>query len=167
VDQIHAHWKFGHKGTLQYLIKWKGYPKSDNTWENTDQIHAPVLIKLYHQTNAQDSIKAQRVQPKRHPLHTLAPPKNFSPTIPYSPIILRDNTSALVWSTAHENNIRLACSLHDPPAQPLLVPPHHTMLPTSCVTLMAWTSILQTSTMCHQPWGSARASTLVSSGNWP
>jgi Chromo (CHRromatin Organisation MOdifier) domain len=48
VEQIHVHWRWGRNKTLQYLIKWKGYPKSDNTWENTDQIHAPTLIKLYH-----------------------------------------------------------------------------------------------------------------------
>jgi Chromo (CHRromatin Organisation MOdifier) domain len=48
VEQIRAHQRWGHHKTLQYLIKWKGYPESDNTWENTDQIHAPVLIKLYH-----------------------------------------------------------------------------------------------------------------------
>jgi Chromo (CHRromatin Organisation MOdifier) domain len=48
VEQIHAHQRWGRNKTLQYLIKWRGYPESDNTWENTDQIHAPALIKLYH-----------------------------------------------------------------------------------------------------------------------
>jgi hypothetical protein len=48
VEQIHAHWRWGHHKTLQYLIKWKGYPESHNTWEDTDQIHAPTLMKLYH-----------------------------------------------------------------------------------------------------------------------
>jgi Chromo (CHRromatin Organisation MOdifier) domain len=53
---------------LQYLIKWKGYPESDNTWENADQVHAPELIKLYHRTNAQGVIKAQRIRLERkHP----------------------------------------------------------------------------------------------------
>jgi Chromo (CHRromatin Organisation MOdifier) domain len=32
VEQICAHWTWGQHKTLQYLIKWKGYPKSDNTW---------------------------------------------------------------------------------------------------------------------------------------
>jgi Chromo (CHRromatin Organisation MOdifier) domain len=58
VEQIRAHRRWGRSKTLQYLIKWKGYPESNNTWENTDQIHAPMLIKLYHWTNTLDSLKA-------------------------------------------------------------------------------------------------------------
>ena len=58
VEQICTHWRWGCSKTLQYLIKWKGYPESDNTWEDANQIHAPTLIKLYHRTNALDSLKA-------------------------------------------------------------------------------------------------------------
>jgi Chromo (CHRromatin Organisation MOdifier) domain len=45
VEQIHSHRRWGHHKTLQYLIKWKGYPGSNNTWENANQIHAPILIR--------------------------------------------------------------------------------------------------------------------------
>src|SRR6266403_486399 len=38
---------FGRSKRLQYLIKWKGYPESDNSWEPADQVHAPDLIKHY------------------------------------------------------------------------------------------------------------------------
>src|SRR5713226_9155010 len=34
---------------LQYFVKWKGYPESDNTWEPVQNIHAPDLLKRYHQ----------------------------------------------------------------------------------------------------------------------
>src|SRR5229473_7677348 len=34
--------------TLQYLVKWIGYPEADNTWEPADKIHAPQLINTYH-----------------------------------------------------------------------------------------------------------------------
>ena len=27
-----------------YLIKWKGYPASDNSWEPASEVHAPKLI---------------------------------------------------------------------------------------------------------------------------
>src|SRR5258708_630871 len=33
---------------LQYFVKWKGYPESDNTWEPAQNIHAPDLLKRYH-----------------------------------------------------------------------------------------------------------------------
>jgi Chromo (CHRromatin Organisation MOdifier) domain len=64
VEQIRSHQSWGQCKTLQYLIKWKGYPKSNNTWEDTDQIHAPTLIKLYHQTATQETIKARWAQHK-------------------------------------------------------------------------------------------------------
>jgi Chromo (CHRromatin Organisation MOdifier) domain len=43
---------------LQYLIKWKGYPESDNTWEPTSQLHVPQLIKEYQRCIGKLSIKA-------------------------------------------------------------------------------------------------------------
>src|SRR6266478_3076825 len=48
VEQIVAHRTFGRSKHLQYLIKWKGYPESDNSWEPADQVHAPDLVKHYH-----------------------------------------------------------------------------------------------------------------------
>ena len=51
VKAIANHRHFGHKRQLQYLIKWKGYPDADNTWESADHIHAPTLIQTYHQKN--------------------------------------------------------------------------------------------------------------------
>jgi hypothetical protein len=61
VEQIHSHQTWGQRKTLQYLIKWKGYPESNNTWEDADQIHAPVLIKLYHQAPLQANLKGRRI----------------------------------------------------------------------------------------------------------
>jgi Chromo (CHRromatin Organisation MOdifier) domain len=38
------------RGRLQYLVKWKGYPPSDNTWEAaTDLRNAPELVDEFHQ----------------------------------------------------------------------------------------------------------------------
>jgi hypothetical protein len=48
VERIISHRHHGRSQTLQYLVKWKGYPESDNTWEPTAQIHAPDLFKAYH-----------------------------------------------------------------------------------------------------------------------
>ncbi len=30
-----------HQCKLQYLIKWRGYPESDNTWEPVKNVQAP------------------------------------------------------------------------------------------------------------------------------
>jgi hypothetical protein len=48
VEAIINHRHHGRKQDLQYLLKWKGYPDADNTWEPADQVHAPMLIKQYH-----------------------------------------------------------------------------------------------------------------------
>jgi hypothetical protein len=56
VERIMGHWKTGQGKKLQYLVKWMGYPDSDNTWEPVEQIHAPNLIKSY-QKQHQLSIK--------------------------------------------------------------------------------------------------------------
>ena len=51
VEQILNHRCYGRSRKLQYFIKWKEYPKSDNTWEPADQVHTSDLIKAYHWLN--------------------------------------------------------------------------------------------------------------------
>src|SRR6266403_3139988 len=55
VKRIIAHRQFRRSKRLQYLIKWKGYPESDNTWEPADQVHAPELLKHYQSAGAHQS----------------------------------------------------------------------------------------------------------------
>jgi Integrase zinc binding domain/Chromo (CHRromatin Organisation MOdifier) domain len=145
VEQIRSHRTWGRSRTLQYLIKWKGYPESNNTWEGADQIHVPELIKLYHKAVTRHGLKAQRIRlEKKHPL-TISPPKTFTSPHSYS-TILRDSTAALVWSTVHERNNRSACN----PPTPLAPSPYHPkthVTQTSCsATSTGHPSILQTST---------------------
>ena len=42
VEKVVNHRYAGRARTLQYLIKWIGYPEADNTWEPAEQIHAPI-----------------------------------------------------------------------------------------------------------------------------
>ena len=49
VKSIHSHRYFGRNKKLQFLIRWKGYTPSDDTWEPADSVHAPDLIKEYKQ----------------------------------------------------------------------------------------------------------------------
>jgi hypothetical protein len=56
VEQIHSHQYYGCKRTLQYLIKWKGYPESDNTWEAASDVHVLSLVKAYHRKMPLESI---------------------------------------------------------------------------------------------------------------
>jgi len=61
VEQVRNHRYFGRNRTLQYLIHWKGYPDSDDTWESTADTHAPDLIKAYHKGTLLEGIKAGRL----------------------------------------------------------------------------------------------------------
>ena len=47
VERILAHRYFGRQKKLQYLVKWLGYPESDNTWEPVENLHADDLIQDY------------------------------------------------------------------------------------------------------------------------
>jgi Chromo (CHRromatin Organisation MOdifier) domain len=60
VKAIRSHRHHGRWKQLQYLIKWKGYPESDSTWEPTSNLQAPYLIKEYHKTHSLDSINRAR-----------------------------------------------------------------------------------------------------------
>src|SRR5216683_8063111 len=48
VKAIHSHQCQGRKRQLQYLVKWLGYPKSDNMWEPAGHLQTPLLLKEYH-----------------------------------------------------------------------------------------------------------------------
>ena len=70
VKTIRKHRHFGWNKKLQYLLKWRGYPESDNTWEPVEQLHAPQLLKEYHARHPLESIKAVLIQ---HQTHSLFP----------------------------------------------------------------------------------------------
>jgi hypothetical protein len=58
VERIIKHRQFGRTKKRHYLIKWKGYPDSDNTWEPEDNVHAPDLVKQYWQKHKAQTARA-------------------------------------------------------------------------------------------------------------
>ena len=62
VEAIRSHRHYGKRRQLQYLVKWKGYPESNNTWEPVDYIQAPQLVKEYKQ-HQKGRINMTQVQP--------------------------------------------------------------------------------------------------------
>jgi len=43
---------FGRRRKLQYLVKWKGYPDSDNQWVNKEDIFAEDAIREFEKSNS-------------------------------------------------------------------------------------------------------------------
>ncbi len=52
VKKILASWQFGRGHKKQYLIKWKGYPDSDNEWVDKKDVHAPEAIREFENRNS-------------------------------------------------------------------------------------------------------------------
>ena len=52
VEKILDTRQFGRGRKRQYLIKWKGYPDSDNEWVDKQDIHAPEAIREFESRNS-------------------------------------------------------------------------------------------------------------------
>jgi hypothetical protein len=103
VEQIQNHQHFRHSHALQYLIKWKGYPESDNTWEPADNIHTPDLLKAYQRKHINTSmIRALKTIPTH--LGSSQPSRpNLLPTI-HNPQV----PQLCPWSSLPSNSCSLS-----------------------------------------------------------
>ncbi len=73
VEAIRSHRRQGRGKQLQYLIKWLGYPESDNTWEPAENLQTPVLLKEYYRQVPVEQIKEATTLCKPHPPSWLPP----------------------------------------------------------------------------------------------
>jgi len=51
VERVINSRQFGREHQVQYLVKWKGYPDSDNQWIKWQDVNAPDLIAEYQREN--------------------------------------------------------------------------------------------------------------------
>src|SRR5882762_9395429 len=51
VEHVISSRQFGRGRQVQYLVKWKGYPNSDNQWIKWQDVNAPDLIAEYQREN--------------------------------------------------------------------------------------------------------------------
>src|SRR5579864_1202400 len=83
VEAIRSHRRHGRSRQLQYLIKWKGYPGSNNTWEPESQVHAPDLVRSYHKRRSTQAIKSILLSPTMPcPSSSTLPSSQENPTTP-------------------------------------------------------------------------------------
>jgi Chromo (CHRromatin Organisation MOdifier) domain len=76
VEKVLDSRRYGRTKKLQYLLKWKGYPEAENTWQDKKDIFAQQLIEEYHKEHP-TAIKTARVQKEgpmddEEPYHSIA-----------------------------------------------------------------------------------------------
>jgi hypothetical protein len=54
IDAILNMRRYGKKKTLQYLVHWKGYPHTNNSWVNHKELNAPDLLKEFYHNSPTD-----------------------------------------------------------------------------------------------------------------
>ena len=63
VESILGSRLYGRRRELQFLIKWKGFPSSENSWEAAPDVHAPLLIADFIRQHLQ---APSHQAPRRH-----------------------------------------------------------------------------------------------------
>src|SRR5712672_3911380 len=106
VEAIINHRFFGQMRRLQYLIKWKGYPHSDNMWEPVQNLHADTLVRAYHRKHPLEHKSRRKVR-----VHTLS---NWTPQSTPS-ISIRTLSSRLLASIMPPTGKKLPYVLPCPP----------------------------------------------------
>jgi len=91
VETILSHRRIGRRKALQYLIKWKGYPTADNSWESVNDVFAPDLVTIYHRKHPLDSLK----RPAVATLSTESSPIPLKQSLPCPPLTLPPIQSTL------------------------------------------------------------------------
>lgn len=60
-----------HKGKVEYLLKWKGYPPSDNTWESEDNLDCQELVQDYEERRRLEkkpvAVKKEKKEKRKEP----------------------------------------------------------------------------------------------------
>jgi Integrase zinc binding domain/Chromo (CHRromatin Organisation MOdifier) domain len=121
VEAIRSHHYFGKNKRLQYLLKWKGYPEVDNTWESEDQLNMPDLLKQYNKHHGLECIKAQSRIVKPHPPFLTS---SWLSTIP-TPILTMQSTLASPSSITECRQSTSPMSFPPPLCHPCLVSLSH------------------------------------------
>jgi hypothetical protein len=69
VEKILDSRRFGRRWRLQYLVKWEGYPDSDNMWVDKDDVFAEDKVREFKASNpeAETHIRTSLVAKSPHP----------------------------------------------------------------------------------------------------
>ena len=132
VEQIRNHQLHRCSRMLQYLIKWRGYPESDNTWEPADQVYAPDLLREYHKCQPLESIKGKQKPPAKAAIRILTPSKLPTIASQWPSLLPCSQSSSPV--TLNLSQSSSPTSLSTPPCTPTPYPPTRSPSPGPSMT---------------------------------
>ena len=69
---------FSRRQQLQYLVKWKGYPDSDNMWVDKDDVFADDKVQSFKESNPDTRVHLRAMRPKLNPHSPLASSRSSS-----------------------------------------------------------------------------------------
>jgi Chromo (CHRromatin Organisation MOdifier) domain len=72
VEQIINSRRWGRAQKLQYLIRWKGYSRTHDSWQDATEVHAPRLIKEYY-ARKQSAVRAINIKGDGQPSANASP----------------------------------------------------------------------------------------------
>ncbi len=109
VEHLINHRHQGRSRQLQYFVKWKGYPESNSTWELAQNIHAPDLLRKYHQHYPLQDKKGKGTKEKTSSQARMT--TTCLPTLQTNlPPILPTNCLSLLLPTIVLRQLKLMCS---------------------------------------------------------
>jgi hypothetical protein len=78
VKKILDSWQFGRRQQLQYLVKWEGYPESDNMWVDKDDVFAEDKVREFKASNPEAETHIRSTDVAKSPY----PPNSYSFSTP-------------------------------------------------------------------------------------
>ena len=87
VEKILDSWLFGRRRRLQYLVKWKGYPDSDNMWVDKDDVFTDDKVRTFKESNPEARTHLRAIRSTTMPHSPLASSRSSS-TSYFAPHIL-------------------------------------------------------------------------------
>jgi hypothetical protein len=68
VEKILDSRKFGRRRRLQYLVKWEGYPDSDNMWVDKDDVFADDKVRKFKASNPAKEVHIRSLSSAKSPI---------------------------------------------------------------------------------------------------